>query len=356
MSKVLSMSGQITKSRYLQIPPAKRNGLKHLRQSNCGQNIICTPVRGTKGQTDSAASDPYVPLSRALPTCLHGGLASAAVAASCLVLSLCGPVGMAYSAEGDIMGGPAALARKPAEENTALLMSPDSGESVALSSGLQTVYFGNGCFWGRQKDFVDVEMKQLGRKPEQLTALVGYAAGTRTGPDGKVCYVYSDPRTHYDALGHAEVVQLGLSTDSGVAEREIRAFASRYFQQFKKTSGGMQRLDPQDKGPAYRNVIGIPGGINSPFMRIIQEENKYGMELREGRGNAMSWRGPTEDDILNTVWVVDSGQLPFYRAERFHQFHNGLGKVFPLEYLRDLRNLVAARGRIEPTGCPELPF
>ncbi|GLI65936.1 hypothetical protein VaNZ11_009596 [Volvox africanus] len=356
MSKVLGMSRQITTSRYLQIPPAKRNGLKHLKQSKGGQDVICISLRDTKRQTDSAASNPSIPLSRALPPCLHGGLASVAAAASCLILSLYGPVGLAYSAESDVMGALAALALQPAADRTALEAAPDRGELAAPSSGFQTVYFGNGCFWGRQKDFVDVEMKQLGRKPEQLTALVGYAAGTRTGPDGKVCYVYSDPRTHYDALGHAEVVQFGLSRDPGVAETEFRAFASRYFDQFKKTPGGMQRLDPQDKGPAYRNVIGIPGGVNSPFMRIIQEENKYGMELREGRGNAMSWRGPTEDDILNTVWVVNSVQLPFYRAERFHQFHNGLGKVFPLEYLRDLRSLVSAQGRIEPTGCLELPF
>lgn len=39
-----------------------------------------------------------------------------------------------------------------------------------------------------------MESGQLGRSPEQLTALVGYAAGTRVGPDGKVCYYYADPR------------------------------------------------------------------------------------------------------------------------------------------------------------------
>ncbi|KXZ51831.1 hypothetical protein GPECTOR_11g270 [Gonium pectorale] len=138
------------------------------------------------------------------------------------------------------------------------------------------------------------------------------------------------------------------------------------------------RADPQDVGPAYRNVIGIPGGINSPMFRIIQEENKYGMELREGRGNVVERGRATEasavlplrdnppaqskdsgvdsGDVLNTVWVVDSDALPFYRAERYHQFHNGLGKIFPLEYVRDLRNQIAGLGRIEPTGCLELPF
>lgn len=30
---------------------------------------------------------------------------------------------------------------------------------------------------------------------------------------------------------------------------------------------------------------------------------------------------------MNVVWVVDSDALPFYRAEAYHQFHNGLGKV-----------------------------
>ena len=41
------------------------------------------------------------------------------------------------------------------------------------------------------------------------------------------------------------------------------------------------------------------------------------MDLREGSGN--EYKGglfgrPTEDDLLNVVWVVDSGNLPFYRV------------------------------------------
>lgn len=49
-----------------------------------------------------------------------------------------------------------------------------------------------------------------------------------------------------------------------------------------------------------------------------------GMELREGSGNDA---GKTkEDDEFNVVWVVDSSQLPFHRAERYHQFHTvGVG-------------------------------
>ncbi len=43
-----------------------------------------------------------------------------------------------------------------------------------------------------------------------------------------------------------------------------------YFSQFRKTPFGMLRLDPQDAGPGYRNVIGIPGGVNSPLFRALQ--------------------------------------------------------------------------------------
>ena len=32
----------------------------------------------------------------------------------------------------------------------------------------------------------------------------------------------------------------------------------------------MQRLDPQDAGPAYRNVVGLPGGVNSPLFKILE--------------------------------------------------------------------------------------
>ncbi len=43
-----------------------------------------------------------------------------------------------------------------------------------------------------------------------------------------------------------------------------------YFSQFRKTPFGMLRLDPQDAGPGYRNVIGIPGGVSSPLFQILQ--------------------------------------------------------------------------------------
>lgn len=28
--------------------------------------------------------------------------------------------------------------------------------------------------------------------------------------------------------------------------------------------------DPQDAGPGYRNVVGLPGGTSSPFFQILK--------------------------------------------------------------------------------------
>lgn len=115
--------------------------------------------------------------------------------------------------------------------------------AVALSAAqpalaeITPVYFGNGCFWGRQKDFVDTEM-QLGREMSTSTAVVGYAGGQENSKN--VCYYYNAPDSLYEKQGHAEVVQVGI--DSSNAADEFGKFAETYFKQFQRTRGGMIRL------------------------------------------------------------------------------------------------------------------
>ena len=50
----------------------------------------------------------------------------------------------------------------------------------------------------------------------------------------------------------------------------MAAFADAYFKQFRHTPVGMMRLDPQDAGPAYRNIIGLPGGTSSPLFQVLK--------------------------------------------------------------------------------------
>lgn len=68
----------------------------------------------------------------------------------------------------------------------------------------------------------------LGVLPYHLSHL-RLTAGKQTGP---VCYYYGKRDTIYEDLGHAEVVQLDLTSNP---EKEMEMFANTYFKQFRKT-------------------------------------------------------------------------------------------------------------------------
>ena len=119
----------------------------------------------------------------------------------------------------------------------------------------------------------------------------------------------------------------------------------------------MSLQDPQDKGPGYRNVVGIPGGLDSELGKAFASQNKDNMKLVKGEGNTYKNGKPTEGDTFNTVYVVDSAQLPFHQAETYHQYHAGIGKAFPREYLIDLKLSKKKQGEIDNIpGCLEYPF
>ena len=115
--------------------------------------------------------------------------------------------------------------------------------------------------------------------------------------------------------------------------------------------------DPQDRGPGYRNVVGIPGGMDSELYNVFASKNTNNMKLVRGTGNQFVDGKPTEDDAFNTVYVVDANTLPFHRAEVYHQYHNGMGASFPTEYLRDMKKAKLRDGTIGTvSGCMELPM
>lgn len=226
----------------------------------------------------------------------------------------------------------------------------------AVDKAIEPVYFGNGCFWGRQYDFVKAE-EDMGRTGKDISAVVGYAGGRKASPSNKVCYYYTpEVDTIYEKLGHAEVVQVELRGEE--KKDQFRRYAKTYFSEFRRLRNGkMQRQDPQDAGAGYRNTIGIPGGIHSELFTVLQEENVNNMNLKEGSGNEYTGMGKAmEDDELNTVWIIDSDKFPFYQAEMYHQFHNGLGKKFPTAYTKDLKEVAVENKRVKETGCPEYFF
>jgi hypothetical protein len=48
-------------------------------------------------------------------------------------------------------------------------------------------------------------------------------------------------------------------------------------------------------------VIGLPGGVDSPLFKILQEENVYGMQLLPGSGNSFDARWAGSGALL--LWV-----------------------------------------------------
>jgi hypothetical protein len=104
--------------------------------------------------------------------------------------------------------------------------------AAAMDSSLQDVYFGVGCYWHIQHEFVMAELERLGRSNKELTAYTGYAGGKSTDKEGRVCYHNMQGVADYGKLGHGEVVGMTLPAD------KIVEFSALYFSLFNpKTKG-----------------------------------------------------------------------------------------------------------------------
>mmetsp|Transcript_64361 Transcript_64361/g.119646 ORF Transcript_64361/g.119646 Transcript_64361/m.119646 type:complete len:394 (-) Transcript_64361:140-1321(-) len=224
----------------------------------------------------------------------------------------------------------------------------------------RSVYFGQGCFWHTQYDMVVIEQDGSrpfgGRQDHEVTSLVGYAGGQYESPSGTACY-HGFPATDYGRLGHSEAVSVELDNITGpVAQAQFQALAKFYFEHgFNTVSGGKrERHDPQDQGTEYRNVIGFPGGMqNAELWPIIQAANTFHMPLLQGKG---ANDGDDQDEYV--VYIYDSNEYPFYRAEASHQFHTNdvVGRPVPDSYTRTLKDVQERLQRIGGEGCMDPPF
>lgn len=200
------------------------------------------------------------------------------------------------------------------------------------------VYFGVGCFWHIQHEFVGLERSLLNRNDEELSSFTGYAGGTKTGDNDMVCYHNGRRIADYGRLGHSEVVGMAIPKSALVD------FASFYFGLFQNGD----RVDTMDKGPEYRSLMGLPNGMNNEFYNDINEAAKSsGFTLLEGKGN--------EKDTLytNNIYVMDTIDFPFHQAELYHQFHDDfLSPSYGWKY-NSLASQAFDDGRINYTGCPD---
>ena len=192
------------------------------------------------------------------------------------------------------------------------------------------VYLGAGCFWHVQHELIKFEQQNLLRSAESYTSVVGYAGGR--DKETQPCYHNSWNINDYNSLGHTEVVQLR------VPETMVTALATYFFNELLVNG---DRVDTQDKGPEYRSVIGVPGGIYGRYGELVQAARHEEVELVEGRGN--------DPDTLRQgkVFVMDSDAFPFFQAEIYHQFHDDMVEKYNAAY-HELKRMFVRSGRLKP--------
>jgi len=224
----------------------------------------------------------------------------------------------------------------------ALLGSVNPGIVLAADDDVATpVYFGVGCFWHIQHEFIiQGEKEMLGRGPSQYTSAAGYAGGKSADKEGRVCYHNFQGVADYGKLGHGEVV--GMT----IPQSKIVDFSDLYFSLYNPKT--KDRVDPMDRGAEYRSLIGLPGGIShSSYPAIEKSAENAGFKLVEGKGN--------DGDTLGkqTVWVYDSTKFPFYQGEVYHQYHDDFqSKAYGKAY-NELGLAAYDDGRLKVTGCPD---
>lgn len=206
------------------------------------------------------------------------------------------------------------------------------------------VYFGCGCFWHVQHEFVQAERRLLNRTDEELTARAGYAGGKAGALDGKVCYHNGKNISDYGKLGHAEVVHLRIPPSS------YKEFAIEYTKLFDKNGYRPDQLG--DRGSEYRNLVGIPGGSNADkyIEQLISASKENGDKLAFTIGQG------SDADQRALVYIMDSSEsgYPFFVAEEYHQFHDGFapGESYPNDY-NDIAKTLSSLGKLSDSKCPK---
>lgn len=157
--------------------------------------------------------------------------------------------------------GPRPLTSRRAVLAGALALPAAAGTARAAGDDLIDVYFGCGCFWHVQHEFVEAERRILGRSDSELTAFAGYAGGRAGMRDGKVCYHNAAQVSDYGSLGHAEVVGLRIPRAS------YGEFATEYCNLFDKNGFRPDQLG--DRGPEYRNLVAMPGGASGDLAKEL---------------------------------------------------------------------------------------
>eukprot|EP00913_Durusdinium_trenchii_P002799 g2590.t1 len=185
--------------------------------------------------------------------------------------------------------------------------------TLARAESEVDVYFGTGAFARLQHELVMKEALELGRREGDITALAGYAGGKKAGPLERLCYTGLLGAPDHVSLGHAQVVRVTLPPS------RIADFTKTFLDQVKERRTVLQ-------GSQYRAVIGLRGGIDSPYFSQVSAACDGQVKLVRGMGNEPDTFGS------DTVYVYDSRRFPWRPAETSNQFRDDPPTYYDRDY------------------------
>jgi len=105
-----------------------------------------------------------------------------------------------------------------------------------------------------------------------------------------------------------------------------------------------------DKGPQFRPLIGVRGGLQSPAFQRIAEATEGRAQLIKGDGNDPDTLGSQPGKGTPTIYVYDAKLFPFRFAETSNQFHPDPPEAYTMDY-RQLNQVLSKAGVISGNGC-----
>lgn len=212
------------------------------------------------------------------------------------------------------------------------LLFGSSSQAVVAESEVD-IYFGAGNFWRLQHEFVMKEALDLGRREGDITSVTGYAGGKRVGELDRICYSGWLGAPDHVSLGHSQVVQVSVPVE------KIKDFVQLYLDE------GVSKRKMSEKGPQYRAVIGLRGGMKSKYFPAIQEACEGKIKIVKGEGNE------PDNFEKGTLYLYDSKFLPYRPAELGNQFRDDPPTKYPADY-HQLNDELEKLGILLNNGCP----
>ena len=95
-----------------------------------------------------------------------------------------------------------------------------------------------------------------------------------------------------------------------------------------------------ESSPRVEHRVPLP----SPAFRLAAASRSFLPQVDFGVGKGF------DADAKSLVWVMDTAKFPSYRAENYHQFHDGFafGENYPDSY----NSIGSQQLKLEDTSCP----